>query len=275
MTLNTGEWSQAEVSLISTFVKESDIVVDVGANIGAMTLPFSKMVGPSGKVLAFEPQRILSQALSANLALNEVRNTAVYHAGIGDGTEPLDVPEVIYSEDANFGGISLLFDWKGKGASVEKVPQLTLDNIFIDQCPSFIKIDVEGMELTVLNGASRILQQCRPIVYIENNCKKTSRDIITKFTNAGYLCHWQVNPYFNENNVKTNKSNIFGEAISINMICFSKEDVSAVERAASLPEITKVDPDSGRYLLEEYSLSFVGKEDQVLSQLGNLESCER
>jgi len=149
-----GEWCQAEVSLISTFINEGDIVVDVGANIGAMTLPFSKMVGPSGKVLAFEPQRILSQALSANLALNEVRNTAVYHAGIGHGTEPLDVPEVIYSNDANFGAISLLFDWKGNGANVEKVPQLTLDNIFVDQCPSFIKIDVEGMELKVRGKAN-------------------------------------------------------------------------------------------------------------------------
>lgn len=60
------------------------------------------------------------------MALNEISNTAVYNAAIGAESSAVDVPDVIYSDEANFGAISLLFDWKSKGANVEKVPQVTI-----------------------------------------------------------------------------------------------------------------------------------------------------
>jgi len=54
------------------FVKEGDVVLDIGANIGAHTLPLSQLVGKSGKVVAFEPTDYAFQKLQANLALNPV-----------------------------------------------------------------------------------------------------------------------------------------------------------------------------------------------------------
>jgi hypothetical protein len=63
-----GEFSQGEIDLFGQILKPGQVVLDVGANIGAHTLWFAQTVGPSGTVLAFEPQRIVFQALCANLA---------------------------------------------------------------------------------------------------------------------------------------------------------------------------------------------------------------
>jgi len=86
----------------------------------------ARLVGNSGKVVAFEAQRIVSQLLTANLALNELNNVGVYNAGVGNSDSPLEVPDVIYADEANFGSISLLDDWKAKGASTTLVPQVRL-----------------------------------------------------------------------------------------------------------------------------------------------------
>mmetsp|Transcript_4664 Transcript_4664/g.8989 ORF Transcript_4664/g.8989 Transcript_4664/m.8989 type:complete len:112 (+) Transcript_4664:489-824(+) len=84
----------------------------------------AKRVGPSGKVVAFEAQRVPSQLLSANLVLNELTNVGVYNAGVGNSDSPLEVPDIIYSDEANFGSLSLLVDWKSHGASTTLVPQV-------------------------------------------------------------------------------------------------------------------------------------------------------
>lgn len=78
-----GEWCQSEVVLFSKVVREGDVVIDVGANIGAFSIPLAKFVGQKGAVVAFEPQRQLFQLLSANVALNELNNAFVYQKAVG------------------------------------------------------------------------------------------------------------------------------------------------------------------------------------------------
>ena len=151
LSLSTyGEWEEVTINLLAEFIEEGDTFVDVGANIGAYTIPFAKLVTQTGRVISFEPQRIVSQLLTANVALNEVTNVGVFNAGVGNSNTPLEVPDVLYNIEANFGSISLLAtnDWRSK-ASTSLVPQVQLDNVFVDECPSLIKIDVEGMELAV------------------------------------------------------------------------------------------------------------------------------
>ena len=62
-----------------TAERDGYISLDVGANIGCHTVPFAKLVGESGRVVAFEPQRLVFQNLCANLALNALTNVYVYH----------------------------------------------------------------------------------------------------------------------------------------------------------------------------------------------------
>ena len=178
---------------------------------------------------------------------------------------------------ANFGAISLLSDWKSQGAATTLVPQLKLDNVFADQCPSLLKVDVEGFELMVMEGAQRTVSKCTPVLYIENNAKCRSKELIHFVTSLGYTCHWIVTPYFSETNYRSREEKLFPETInSINMLCYSRNDAVSVQKAAKrLPDITKIDVSSGRYMLHEYSLSYTGKEGVVLSQEGTVDSCDR
>ena len=89
-----GEFSYLEAVLFEQIVKPQHIVLDVGANIGAFTLLFSQLVGVKGRVLAFEPQRIVHQMLCANVALNALMNVDVYHACVGSTDEIVDVVEL-------------------------------------------------------------------------------------------------------------------------------------------------------------------------------------
>ena len=268
-----GEWGENEFLLFSKFVQQGQTVIDVGANIGTFTVPLAKKVGPSGTVHAFEAQRVVSQLLSANIALNEQKNVVVYNNVVGSGDkETFDVPMVNYEVEANFGAVAIdpeTFDWKDVGL-VEKVNQVRLDEEFYvtgKKCPSFIKIDVEGMELKVLQGAMKILKECRPVMYIENNCEKTSEELIKFIDSFGiYFCHWDVHSYFRAQNYAESMSSVFPElAYSINMICYPKDmDVSNLP---SLTNFTKIDTSKEKYLLKEYNLAFPGKKF-VLMQLG-------
>jgi hypothetical protein len=69
-----GEFSVGEQDLFHAILQRGELVVEVGANIGAHTIELARLVGPEGEVHAFEPQRIVFQTLCANLALNQLTN---------------------------------------------------------------------------------------------------------------------------------------------------------------------------------------------------------
>lgn len=142
-----GEWSENELSLFHKFISEGDLVMDIGANIGAFTVPLSRFVGENGRVLAFEPQRVISQQLGANVAMNNLGNVEINNVAVGSVESVIEVPRINYGIPGNFGAVSLLSNWSSEGALVEAVRQISLDDVFYfegSHCPSFIKIDVEG-----------------------------------------------------------------------------------------------------------------------------------
>ena len=112
---------------LSKLVKPGQIVLDIGANIGSFTIPLSKLVGTEGEVHSYEAQRVVSQLLNANVAMNELNNVYVYNAAVGDNTNDINVPKIIYESEANYGAVSLVdTNWTTVGA-VEKVSQVVLD----------------------------------------------------------------------------------------------------------------------------------------------------
>ena len=102
-----GEFSEGEADLFRRLVRPGQLVVEVGANIGAHTLLLAQLAGCGGNVLAFEPQRILHQTLCANLALNSITNVHCFHAAVGGASGQIVVPALDYSQDCNFGGLEL------------------------------------------------------------------------------------------------------------------------------------------------------------------------
>src|SRR6266480_3600548 len=69
-----GQYSESEIAMMRRFLGEGSTVLDVGANIGDLTVPLSRIVGPSGKIYAFESHRYTFNVLCANLALNALDN---------------------------------------------------------------------------------------------------------------------------------------------------------------------------------------------------------
>lgn len=266
--------------MFSKFIQPGQIVLDVGANIGAFTIPFANQVGPTGIVHAFEPQRQLSQMISTNVALNQLPNVHVHNVAVGNQFGgSIQVPKLDYSKSANFGAISIHpneMDWTKQG-DTESVPVMTLDSKFYvpgSICPSFLKIDAEGMELMVLQGSQQLIAECLPVLHLENNCVKDSPDILRFIDKFGaYHCHWDVHPYFSSQNYAGETTSVFSEyAYSINVLCYPKDkEVSHIEE---LQDITRIDFENQKLLLSEYGLSFAGSTN-VVGQLGNEMECIR
>ena len=102
-----GEFSEGEAALLTQLLAPGAIVIEAGANMGAITVPIAKRVGDQGLVYAFEPQMAVFQQLCANLALNDLMNVQAYHAGCGDRTETLKLVRPNPASRNNFGGFSL------------------------------------------------------------------------------------------------------------------------------------------------------------------------
>ena len=207
-----GEFSEGEVALFAQILKPGMFVVDVGANIGAHTIFFAKAVGPGGRVVAVEPQRILYQILCGNLALNAIGNTFAQHAGLGSAPESILVPPLNYAASHNFGGLAL-----GEFTEGEQVPVTTLDALALPAC-HLLKIDVEGMEAQVLQGARQTLARHRPILYVENDRTEKSAALIALLFELDYRLFWHLPPLFHADNFFGHAENVFGGFVSINMV---------------------------------------------------------
>jgi len=232
-----GEFSQLEVELFEQICKEGDTVIEVGANIGTHTQYLSNKVGNNGKVLAFEPQRIVFQMLCANIALNSLTNVFTYQMALGNEDNTLMIPSIDYSKTGNFGGISIENTKKG-----EPVIQKKLDS-FISQIQrlKLIKIDVEGMEKQVLAGSLKIIKKFKPILYVENDRQEKSQSLIEYIQSLGYELYWHLPKLYNPDNFYKNKNNIFGNIVSVNMLCVHKSLNINVEKMQKI-EDSKLHP---------------------------------
>lgn len=228
-----GEFSVSETDLFERIVRKGEIVVEVGANIGAHTVDLANMVGPTGQIYAFEPQRIVFQTLCANIAINQLTNVFAYQAGVGSDVGSISVPYLPPSENHNFGGLSI-----GQGAVGDVVPLTTVDRLDLPHC-HFIKIDVEGMEADVIRGARSTIDSYRPLMYVENDRKDKSRDLLTLIGDLDYEAYWHFARFFNPANFAGETANDFGEIVSINLLCIPRERKVVVEgmrRVASVNE---------------------------------------
>jgi len=135
-----------------------ECAVDVGAHVGNHTVYFSRILGM--KTIAFEPNAVSFELLEANVRENGVEALCrLRHAAIGSAAGRV---RAIASPEINSGMATVESDPMGD------VPLLCLDDeLARDPRIDVIKIDVEGWELEVLRGAERVLQQHRPLLYVE------------------------------------------------------------------------------------------------------------
>lgn len=141
-------------------ISSGDVIFECGAHHGATTIVLANYVGPSGRVISFEPLPLNCDLLRKNLELNGIKNVQVIHAAVGEiaGT-------VWIKEQSNSSVTSA-----NKGRQVQAV---NLDS-YCSLNPTALKIDVEGFEVKVLRGATEVLKR-RPKFAIEIHPKAIVR----------------------------------------------------------------------------------------------------
>jgi len=231
-----GEFSELEAQLFSGLIKPGMLVVEVGANIGAHTVHLAKLVGENGGVVALEPQRVIFQMLCANLALNGVENTDAKCLAVGAAPGEIVVPRVDYRSGGNFGGISLGAD------DGDVVEMIALDNLMLPAC-HMIKIDVEGMEKPVLDGARETIARFRPFLYVEDDRPDKHAELIATLFDLGYRAWWHLPWLFNPENLAGDSENIFPNITSFNLICLPRESApDEIEGAVEVRNTTDPHP---------------------------------
>lgn len=212
-----GEFSEGEQDCFAKLLQPGMTVVEAGANIGAHTLGLARLVGHSGRVLAFEPQRPMFQLMCANLALNGIDCVEPHWKALGSAPGSLLVPRIDVRLPANFGGLEL-----GGQQHGDDVPVATLDSFELRAC-HLIKIDVEGMEAEVLRGARATLARHRPVVYAENDRQGKSRELLQLLQEMGYRAFWHIPPYVRTPNFRENDRNEYAGMVSINVLCIHRD----------------------------------------------------
>jgi FkbM family methyltransferase len=213
-----GEFSYLEAKLFEQICKRGDIIIEVGANIGTHTVYLSKLVG-NGFVIAYEPQRLVFQNLCANLAINSISNVFAYQEAISDENGTIRIPECDFTKNNNFGGINIENSKNGSIINKQK-----LDN-FLNKINKLelLKIDVEGMEILVIKGAKELIKKFRPIIYVENDRQEHSEELIELLWSLDYKLYWHLPRLYNKNNFFNEEENIFGNIVSVNMLCVHKD----------------------------------------------------
>ena len=143
-------------------LKPGDHVVDGGANVGFFTLILSKMVGPTGKVIAVEPGAENLAKLKHNIEINACTNVEIIEKALW--SEATKLPMYFYQDG---GGNSAWAHTQGDSST--DIQTTTLDFICRDVQPRLIKLDIEGAEPEALMGGKYILQKYFPFIICELN----------------------------------------------------------------------------------------------------------
>ena len=177
--------------LLLANIKENDTVIDVGANVGEISLRAANIVGnKKGIVYSFEPDHINFNRFLNNIKINAVKNITPINKGLGnvDGVFSLSVV------DENNRGMNRIVE-SNESLNTSKIEVITLDNYIklknitrVD----LIKIDTEGFEMNVIKGAKDLLKRFRPILFIELDEKNliaqnsSPKELIKHFINLNY-----------------------------------------------------------------------------------------
>ncbi len=162
-----GSYEPFEMSLLLSLLNEGDIVVDIGANIGVYTLNMAQKVGAMGKVYAFEPEPTNFELLTKNVEENELTNVVCSDVALSNRAAPAS----LFISKQNFGDHRLYQEDNTERKSVPVMTD-TLDNLLREiyrekGVVKVIKIDTQGFEPFVIEGAKQIIQENHPAIFLE------------------------------------------------------------------------------------------------------------
>jgi len=165
-SLFEGRFEQAERAFVARFLRPGMTVLDVGGHAGLYAITAAKLVGPSGRVITFEPSPRERARLRRHVALNRLTNVTIEATAVGAAAGSVDLHVV----DGPASGCNSLRRQPGFRTHAVTVPLCTLDEYVARariENVAFVKIDIEGGERDALVGAAQLFERDRPVLLCE------------------------------------------------------------------------------------------------------------
>lgn len=161
-----GVYEPELTALVPNIVRPGARIIDIGANIGYYTLQFARSAGPGGRVYAFEPDAENFRLLGKNLEANGYKNVDAVRKAVSNATGKLR----LYISHENMGDHRVYPKYDGQAC--EEIDAVSLDEYFKDDAGAFdlVKMDIQGAELTALEGMTALLARNSEIKLMAEFC---------------------------------------------------------------------------------------------------------
>ena len=178
------------------------VILDIGSNIGTFATWVAKWAShKQGKVYCFEPQREVFQMLCGNMAINNIFNVYAYQLALGNEEKYIEINDVDYDKSGSFASFTLTENNTGyQTLSSKQLIKLTTVDKFVEEYKlekvDYIKIDAEGLDIQVIEGAMNTINKYKPDLFVEylnlgssgkEDTLEEGRERLTKYLNdLGY-----------------------------------------------------------------------------------------
>ena len=192
-----GYYSRDIVLLMNRILLPGMVVLDVGANIGEITMAAAQRVGSNGRVYSFEPMTTLYDCLTEHLKMNGIDHVTPITKGLSDkiGVATIFRAEATFKDGSRHDGLGTLYPTASRSDVVGDIELTTMDEFCAESNITridLVKIDVEGAELAVLKGGLKSIGRFKPYLIVELQTQTAEDagykpdDIVSLLKTAGY-----------------------------------------------------------------------------------------
>ncbi|WP_185976584.1 FkbM family methyltransferase [Catenovulum sediminis] len=171
--------SEIEFFELGRWINKGDCCLDIGANVGRYTLKMAELTGVDGHVFSFEPLPEIHEILTYMIRKSHFKNITAFNCAVGD-----EVSMVAIEQSGLINKDTVLFDtYTSSSVSNNGVLNtlcLPIDNLDIPMTVALVKVDVEGYELQVLKGMSKLIERDHPMFIVESNSESNREFLFSK-----------------------------------------------------------------------------------------------
>ena len=207
-----GEYQQVELDVLLQLITESTVVYDIGSNIGYHASAFASV---SKHVYCFEANPQHYKLLRMNM--QEEPRCTLFNLAVSNATGKILVEEIDVTAIGNY-GMARVGTSSGVEVSMTSIDDLVKSGKILP--PGLIKIDVEGHEPGVFQGAAETIKTYKPLIYFEAQESENIPEIYNMLNSLGYSMGWCVVRNYNPANFNSNTENHFGNDAIFSIIAF-------------------------------------------------------
>jgi FkbM family methyltransferase len=208
-----GELLQAQLNLLTQFLRPGMTVLEVGAGIGVHAQALAAAVGPTGHLMLFESRPLVRRILQQNIAAHRIDNITVMRCGLGHAADcGREIPFAEASSRQNVASSST-----GAGTCVGSLDELLLERL------DWLKINDSISALDVLDGGAATLWRLRPGLLVSVSDRTAFGGVADRLQEFGYRC-WRVEtPCFNPENFNRRDHDMFSGATALALLAIPEE----------------------------------------------------